>query len=164
MQEASTRMEDNDAVDAVPEIFVCPITQEQMVDPEVALVQQLTQENARLTQQLQQLQQQERVQQLTLENARLTQQLQQQLQQERVQQLTQENARLTQQLQQQERQRFAPQNGDRGQWWNLSHRSVVSTVLVIVFAGIRLLLHCRHEEGDKSGAAIASAASSMALW
>ena len=82
-----------------------------------------------------------------------------------VQQLTQENARLTQQLLQQERQRIAPQNGDRGQWWNLNHKnlSVVSIVLVIVFAGIRLLLHCRHEEGDKSGAAIASAASCVAL-
>ena len=121
--------------DAVPEAFVCPITQEQMVDPVVAL-----EENARLME-LQQLQQQERVQQLTLENVR-----------------------LTLQLQQQERQRLAPQNGVGGQWWNLSHKTVVSTVLVIVFAGIRLLLHCRHEEGDKPGAAIATAASSMALW
>ena len=42
--------------------------------------------------------------------------------------------------------------------------AVVSTVLVIVFVRIRLLLHCRHEEGDKPGAAIATAASSMALW
>ena len=80
-----------------------------------------------------------------------------------MQQLTQENARLTQQLQQQERQQLAPQNGDGGQLWNLSHRTVVSTVLVIVFAGIRLLLHCRHEEGDKSGAAIATATSCVAL-
>ena len=80
-----------------------------------------------------------------------------------VQQLTLENARLTQQLLQQERQRIAPANGDRGQWWNFSHKTVVSTVLVIVFAGIRLLLHCRHEEGDTPGAAIATTASSMAL-
>ena len=28
--------------------------------------------------------------------------------------------------------------------------TVVSAVLVIVFVGIRLLLHCRHEEGDKA--------------
>ena len=41
--------------------------------------------------------------------------------------------------------------------------AVVSTVLVIVFVRIRLLLHCRHEEGDKSGAAIATAASCVAL-
>ena len=80
-----------------------------------------------------------------------------------VQQLTQENARLTQQLLQQERQRIAPANGDRGQWWNMSHKTVVSILLVIVFAGIRLLLHCRHEEGDTSGAAIATAASCVAL-
>ena len=66
-----------------------------------------------------------------------------------VQQLTLENARLTQQLLQQERQRIAPANEDRGQWWNMSHKTVVSILLVIVFAGIRLLLHCRHEEGDK---------------
>ena len=137
MQEASTRMEDNDAVDAVPEIFVCPITQEQMVDPEVALVQQLTLENARMTQQLQR--------------------------QERVQQLTQENARLTQQLQQQERQRIAPQNGDRGQWWNLSHRTVVSTVLVIVLQGLGSYCTVGTRIGDKSGAAIATAASCVAL-
>ena len=37
----------------------------------------------------------------------------------------------------------------RQQWWNLSLKTVVATVLVI-FVGIRLLLHCRHEEGDKS--------------
>ena len=41
--------------------------------------------------------------------------------------------------------------------------AVVSIVLVIVFVRIRLLLHCRHEEGDKSGAAIAAAASCVAL-
>jgi hypothetical protein len=45
---------------------------------------------------------------------------------------------------------IAPPNGDGGQWWNLSLKTVVSTVVVIVFVGIRLLLHCRHEEGDKS--------------
>ncbi len=40
---------------------------------------------------------------------------------------------------------------------------MVSTVVVIVFVGIRLLLHCRHEEGDKSGTAIATTASCVAL-
>ena len=41
--------------------------------------------------------------------------------------------------------------------------AVVSILLVIVFVRIRLLLHCRHEEGDKSGAAIATATSCVAL-
>jgi hypothetical protein len=66
-----------------------------------------------------------------------------------VQQLTQENARPTQQLQRQERQRIAPPNGDGGQWWKLSQLTVLLTVLVI-FVGIRLLLHFRHKEGDKA--------------
>ena len=102
-------------------------------------VQQLTQDNARLTQ----------------DNARLQTEVEALRRQERalqgiiVQQLTQENARLTQQLQQQERQQIAPPNGDGGQSWNLSLKTGVSIVLVI-FVGIRLLLHCRHEEGDKS--------------
>ena len=41
--------------------------------------------------------------------------------------------------------------------------AVVSTVLVIVFVGIRLLLHCRHEEGDKSRCRDYYAASCVAL-
>ena len=102
----------------------------------------LTQKNARLQRQVEDVRRQVRalqgnVQQLTQEN------------ENRMKQLTQENARLTQQLQQQERQRIAPPNGDGGQSWNLSLKTGVSIVLVI-FVGIRLLLHCRHEEGDKS--------------
>ena len=84
---------------------------------------------------------------LTQDNARLRRQ--ERALQENVQQLTQENARLTQQLQQQERQRIAPPNRDGGQSWNLSLKTGVSIVLVLL-VGIRLLLHCRHEEGDKS--------------
>jgi hypothetical protein len=77
------------------------------------------------------------VQQLTQENAGLQREVEDVRRQERVlrgtvQQLTQENARLRQQLQQQERQRIAPPNRDGGQWWNLSEKAVVSTVLVIV--------------------------------
>jgi TolA-binding protein len=117
-----------------------------------ALTEEVTRVNSRLTQEIARLQRE-------VEDVRR----QERALQENVQQLTQENARLTQQLLQQERQRIAPANGDRGQWWNLSHMTVVSILLVIVFAGIRLLLHCRHEEGDKSGAAIATAASCVAL-
>ena len=96
----------------------------------------LTQKNARLQRQVEDVRRQVRalqgnVQQLTQEN------------ENRMKQLTQENARLTQQLQQQERQRIAPPNGDGDQWWNLSHKTVMSTVLVVVFVGFRLLLHCR---------------------
>ena len=96
------------------------------------------------------------MQQLTQDNARLQREVealgdvrrQERALQGNVQQLTQENAWLTQQLQQQERQRIAPPNGDGGQW-NLGLKTVVLTVLVM-FVGIRLLLHCRHEEGAKS--------------
>jgi hypothetical protein len=63
--------------------------------------------------------------------------------------LTQENARLQMEVEDLRRKERALQ-GNRGQWWNLSHKTAVSIVLVIVFVGIRLLLHCRHEEGDKS--------------
>jgi serine/threonine protein kinase len=37
----------------------------------------------------------------------------------------------------------------RRQWWNMSQKAVVSTVLV-KSVKIRLLLHCRHKEGGKS--------------
>ena len=94
------------------------------------------------------------MQQLTQDNARLQREVgdlrrQESALQGNVRQLTQDNARLAQQLQQQERQRIAPPNGDGGQWWNLSLKTVVLTVLVM-FVGIRLLLHCRHEEGAKA--------------
>ena len=91
---------------------------------------------------------------LTQDNARLQREVgdlrrQASALQGHVRQLTQDNARLTQQLQQHERHRIAPPNGDGGQWWNLSLKTVVLTVLVM-FVGIRLLLHCRHEEGAKA--------------
>jgi len=90
---------------------------------------------------------------LAQDNARLQREVGDLRRQERaiqgnVRQLTQENARLTQQLQQQQQQRITAK-WRRGQWLNLSLKTVVSTVLVM-FVGIRLLLHCRHEEGGKS--------------
>jgi serine/threonine protein kinase len=106
-----------------------------------AITEEVTRVNSRLTQDNARLQREVEA----LEDVRL----QERALQGNVQQLTQENARLTQQLQQQERQQIAPPNGDGGQSWNLSLKTGVSIVLVI-FVGIRLLLHCRHEEGDKA--------------
>ena len=76
---------------------------------------------------------------LTQDNARLQREVgdlrrQESALQGNVRQLTQENARLTQ---------------ENGQLSNLSLKTVVLTVLVM-FVGIRPLLHCRHEEGDKA--------------
>ena len=142
-----------------------PTLARRLADQE-AITEEVTRVNSRLTQEIAGLQRDvEDARQLTQEIAGLQKVRRHETAlQGSVQQLTQENARLTQQLQQQERQRIAQANGDRGQWWNLSDKTVVvSILLVIVFAGIRLLLHCRHEEGDKSGAAIASAASCVAL-
>ena len=107
-----------------------PTLARRLADQE-AITEEVTRVNSRLTQEIAGLQRDvEDARQLTQEIAGLQREVEENAR------LTQENARLTQQLLQQERQLIAPANGDRGQWWNLSHRTVVSTVLVIVLQGL----------------------------
>jgi hypothetical protein len=116
--------------DAVPEAFVCPITQEQMVDPVVAMDGHSYSRAA-----IQDWFRQGRLsspctnERLSSDQLVPNHSLRKAMEQRRAQQ-----------LQQQEQQRIAP---------NLSLKTVVLTVLVML-VGISLLLHCRHEDGDKS--------------
>jgi len=120
-------MEENDAV---AEAFVCPITQEQMVDPVVALDGHSYSRAA-----IQDWFRQGRLsspctnERLASDQLVPNHSLRKAMEQRRAQQ-----------LQQQEQQRIAP---------DFSLKTVVLTVLVML-VGICLLLHCRHEDGDKS--------------
>ena len=116
-----------------------PTLARRLADQE-AITEEVTRVNSRLTQENAGLQRDvEDARQLTQEIAGLQREVEEVRRHETalqgsVQQLTQENARLTQQLLQQERQRIAPANGDRGQWWNLSHKTVVSILLVMMMS------------------------------